>query len=302
VCLTHFLLHSTCSEALEASVIVSIMLKFLDKVARPELKRDVWIGTLAGFLCALAVGVGFVSAYYTLNKNYFVDKTEQLFEGFVMLFASVVIAILAVGMLQVLPSQNHDWRRINHTVCCFCSCLAVCELMSSCSSYYKPYHAQINKFREIWERKLQASLDKAQAQGTKLAGSTMFWIPFVSVLREGIEGVLFLTGASAGYPARSIPIPGILGLVIGVLVGFALFRAGSQLNIHRFMVASTAVLLVIAAGLLSRSSHEFQEAGAFGKYENEDGDIMHTWNQSAWDICDCCSHDTNDGWAIVRSA
>ena len=95
------LLPSTDSEALEASVIVSIILKFLDKIGKPELKRDVWLGTLAGFVCALAVGIGFVSAYYTLNKRVFVGKTEQLFEGFVMLFASIVIAILAVGMLQV---------------------------------------------------------------------------------------------------------------------------------------------------------------------------------------------------------
>ena len=44
-----------------------------------------------------------------------------------------------------------------------------------------------------------------------------------TTVREGIESVLFLTSVSASTGAASIPIPGIVGVFLGVLTGMALF-------------------------------------------------------------------------------
>lgn len=44
-----------------------------------------------------------------------------------------------------------------------------------------------------------------------------------ATLREGIESVMFLTGVSQGDGVRSIIIPGIIGVVLGLAVGVLLY-------------------------------------------------------------------------------
>lgn len=40
---------------------------------------------------------------------------------------------------------------------------------------------------------------KAEAKGTGLRSQYMFWLPLTAVLREGIETIIFLAGASGSY-------------------------------------------------------------------------------------------------------
>lgn len=227
------------------------------KIERPELKRHVWLGAGAGLLIALTFGIVVIAIFESQKNNIFVDRTEQLFEGCLMLFASFIITVLAVSMLS------------------------------------------ITKFQEMWERKLNAKLAKAAANGTALVGSTLFWIPLASVLREGVETVIFLAGVGAGYPGSSIPIPGLLGLLAGFFVGYILYKAGSSTTMNRFMIASTVILLFIAAGMFAHSIHEFSEAGVFGPYENAEGETTGL-QQEAWNICSCCDNDGNF-WSILRA-
>ena len=51
----------------------------------------------------------------------------------------------------------------------------------------------------------------------------VFLLAFSTTLREGIESVIFLTGVSAGIDPRSIPIAGIVGILLGLAVGIALY-------------------------------------------------------------------------------
>ena len=54
----------------------------------------------------------------------------------------------------------------------------------------------------------------------------------MTAVREGIESVLFLTSVSASTGAASIPIPGIVGVFLGVITGMALFYRRVQTNIY----------------------------------------------------------------------
>ncbi len=51
----------------------------------------------------------------------------------------------------------------------------------------------------------------------------VFLLAFSTTLREGIESVIFLTGVSAGIDPRSIPIAGIVGILLGLAVGIILY-------------------------------------------------------------------------------
>ncbi len=51
----------------------------------------------------------------------------------------------------------------------------------------------------------------------------IFLMAFTNTLREGLESVVFLTGVTAGVDPRSIPIAGIVGIILGIAVGVLLY-------------------------------------------------------------------------------
>ena len=142
---------------------------------------------------------------------------------------------------------------------------------------------RISKMRDKWRVKIAAALeannggDASGPKGLRFLGEkyAMFLLPFVTVLREGIEGVVFIIGAGLGLPPSSFPLAVACGLGVGALIGYMLYRYGrrrettrkSRLKSYRggnagslqvFLVASTCLLYLIAAGLLSRSIWFFE--------------------------------------------
>lgn len=58
--------------------------------------------------------------------------------------------------------------------------------------------------------------DKREGWRTKY---TLFLLPLITVLREGLEAVVFVGGVSLGQSAKSIPLAAIVGLICGLIVG-----------------------------------------------------------------------------------
>jgi high-affinity iron transporter len=56
----------------------------------------------------------------------------------------------------------------------------------------------------------------------------LFTLPFVVVLREGLEAVVFVGGVSLGQSARSIPIAAIVGIICGLVCGFLIYTFASR--------------------------------------------------------------------------
>ena len=51
----------------------------------------------------------------------------------------------------------------------------------------------------------------------------IFILAFTTTLREGLEAVIFIAGVSAGLDVSSIPIPAVVGIIMGLAVGFILY-------------------------------------------------------------------------------
>jgi high-affinity iron transporter len=49
-------------------------------------------------------------------------------------------------------------------------------------------------------------------------------LPFIPVLREGLEGVIFVAGVSFSAPASAVPLPAVVGLLAGSLVGYVIYK------------------------------------------------------------------------------
>lgn len=96
---------------------------------------------------------------------------------------------------------------------------------------------RVNKLQDKWRVKLTAALEardvntsskpvRTGKQKMKLWAEkyAMFLLPFVTVLREGLECVVYIGGVSLGYPASAFPLAVICGLLAGAFVGYLIYR------------------------------------------------------------------------------
>lgn len=111
-------------------------------------------------------------------------------------------------------------------------------------------------------RFLKAGLERDVRQAT-LSGQNwgLFGLTFVAVFREGVETALFLSAAAFANEGTTTLIGAVVGLVIAVALGWAMYASAIRLNIRRFFDVTSILLLLFAAGLLAHGVHEFQEAG-----------------------------------------
>jgi len=148
----------------------------------------VWIGALLGFLLCLIIGGAVIGTFYRLGRNVW-EPAENIYEGVFYLVAGLIITVVGAALLR------------------------------------------IGKMQEKWRLKLAKALD-APTPSTNAAGRfkrftmkySLFLLSFITVSREGIEGVVFVSGVSFSAPATAIPLPVVVGLIIGIFIGYLLYK------------------------------------------------------------------------------
>jgi high-affinity iron transporter len=135
------------------------------------------------------VGAGLIGAFYGLGKNKWAN-TEYYWEGSFAIFASVIISILGAALLRVSKMQE-KWRV---------------------------------KLAKALEGKSVTASGRRSALKRWCEKYCMFILPFITVLREGLEAVVFIAGVSFSSPASAVPLPVVIGLTAGGCVGFLLYR------------------------------------------------------------------------------
>ena len=239
-------------ETLEAAIILSVMIVLIeniveDKVIRRRMKKHVWLGVVTGVLLSLAGAAIFISLYYTVAKEAW-ESSEPLWEAILALIAVVLITVMAFSMVRV------------------------------------------DTWRAKWEKKLtKVTVDTLNKQGdvqSRRSKYALFFLPLSIVLREGVEAVVFLGGVGLEGSATAIPIPAIVGAICGILVGYLLYKGCSHVGFKWFLLFSTGLLLVIAAGLFAMAVHELEEFT-----ENE---------HLLWKL-HCCHHKKDGIWKILNA-
>lgn len=94
------------------------------------------------------------------------------------------------------------------------------------------------------------------------ACSALFLIVALAVLREGSETVLFLYGvASTGGGGRSsMMMGGVLGMSLGITVGYAFYAGLIRMSLRHFFAATSVLVLLLAAGMASQAAHYLIQA------------------------------------------
>jgi High-affinity Fe2+/Pb2+ permease len=146
----------------------------------------------------IAIGCALIGAFYGIGIDGW-SKAEDLWEGIFSLIASVIITLMGAAMLRV------------------------------------------SKLQEKWRVKLAKAFDKKETTATdfksRLAARftpvafkrfcekyAVFMLPFITILREGLEAVIFIGGVSLGVPASAIPLPTIVAILAGAAVGYLIYK------------------------------------------------------------------------------
>lgn len=101
--------------------------------------------------------------------------------------------------------------------------------------------------------------EKVAIHAEKGYGLGIFILVSTSVLREGVETVLYLK-ASSLIGATNQLFGAILGIIIALGLGYGLFKWVVGINLSRVFTVTSIFLLLFAAGLVGHGVHEFQEA------------------------------------------
>jgi high-affinity iron transporter len=134
-------------------------------------------------------------------------------------------------------------------------------------------------FMVVWMRRharalkgeLEAHAAAALAQGSVLALVAM---AFFAVLREGLETAVFLLAAfQAADNELTAGLGALLGIITAVVIGAGLYRGGIRINLARFFRITSAVLVVVAAGLLATAVHTAHEAAWFNSFQGQALDL-----------------------------
>lgn len=264
-------------ESLEAIIVVSVLLAFVkqsmggssDPQLKKRLYRQIWLGAGLGVLICIIIGGAFIGTFYGLGKDIW-GKSEDLWEGIFCIIATVLITAMGIPMLR------------------------------------------INKMKEKWRVKLAQALIKSPENkknrfklgylGKKYA---LFILPFITCLREGLEAVVFVGGVGITSPASSFPIPVIVGIICGLAVGALLYYFGSNMSMQIFLIISTCILYLIAAGLFSRGvwffeSYQYNKKTGGDAAENGSGPGTYDISKSVWHV-NCCNPLTDNGWDIFNA-
>ena len=242
-------------ETLEAAIILSVMMALLDRLVedakqRRRMKKHVWWGVVGGVTLSMIAAAIFLSLYYTVAKEAW-DSSEGLWEGILGLIAVVLITVMAFSMIRV-ETWKLKWEK---------------------------------KLTKVTEETMARHSDPAALQ-TRRGKYALVLLPLSVVLREGCEAVIFLGGIGLNDSGTALPIPAVVGAACGILVGWLLYKGCSSVGFKYFLLFSTALLLVIAAGLFAGSVHELEE------YRNDEHFL--------WQL-HCC-HEDNDGiWKILNA-
>lgn len=86
--------------------------------------------------------------------------------------------------------------------------------------------------------------------------SVLFLVAGLAVLREGAETVLFLSGVAFSSEAGAMGMLGgsLMGLLAGVLAGYALYAGLLRIPLRHLFSATSILVLLIAAGMSSQSA------------------------------------------------
>ncbi|KAG0050687.1 hypothetical protein BGZ83_004517 [Gryganskiella cystojenkinii] len=210
-------------ETTEAAIIVSVLLSFLSQVLTDDvaMRKRLARQVWAGTGLGLLVSLAIGAAFIVVWNMYATNlwaASEGLWVGCFSFVAVIMITVMGIAMLRT------------------------------------------NQMQEKWKIKLAKAMDDENAHGlgNQSRKYALFLLPLVTVLREGLEAVVFIGGVTFTEDPQAIPAAVLGGVALGALIGWLIYRGGNRMKLQPFFVGSTCLLLLVAAGLVAKGIAAFE--------------------------------------------
>ena len=193
------------------------------------------------------------------------EKADRRFHQSVWagVFAGITISILLAWIFETFL---HEWSR-GHEEVVEGTLMFVAAGLLTWMIYWMSRQARVRE-------KIEQRVSEYHVQEELLG---LFALTLVSVLREGIETIIFLNAAvSAGNNGF---FGGMLGVVLALLLGFVFFTGVHRMRLKLFFQVTSVLLILFASGLVAHGVHEFQEAGMLSFLHTEIWDMNHLLNE-----------------------
>ncbi|KAF9239308.1 Ftr1 protein [Melanogaster broomeanus] len=303
-------------ETLEAAIIVSVLLSLLEQIIEeqptnraPHLpNRLPPLSTTAPPPNSVSIPASYVGSgfkYTIISLCLYVSSNLVLRNSQVLLGASVGLAIavaLGATFIAIWFTQAKDlWAKSEQIW------EGVFELVASLMIFFMGITMlKLDRARVTWRVKLQDAFSgNLVDRGTKTGKWVLFLLPMITVLREGIEAIVFVGGVALAEPATSIPIAAIVGIICGMICGFCIYQFASRTTLKIFLICMTNLLLLIGAGLFSKAVWEFQE-NVFIRLLGTDVDDSGGTGPGSYDVrgnvwhLNCCSAESGS-WSLFNA-
>lgn len=187
-----------------------------------------------------------------------------------LVLASVALAVVAsllagwaLGL--VTNTMRGDWEKIIEGLIS----LVACGVLTSMVFWMD---RQAKRIRSELEQRMGSAVSRRQLVA-------MMGLPFLAVLREGAETVLFLQAVAIQSSGSVSLIGGLGGSLLATGVTVAIFVGGQRIPLRLLFRSTGALLLLMAAGLLAYGIHELQELGWIPLLTGEVWNINHLLNE-----------------------
>ncbi|AQA03882.1 iron transporter [Mycobacterium sp. MS1601] len=137
----------------------------------------------------------------------------------------------------------------------------------------------------LWMKKAAASLSgelrSEMSRALETGGWAVATLAFLAVGREGVETALFMVGyaeAETLWPLTGL----IIGVVIAAAIAYGMYAGAVRINLAKFFKYTGALLIVVAAGILSYGIGALQTVGWLPGLSSRAFDISSWFDWSAW--------------------
>jgi high-affinity iron transporter len=90
-------------------------------------------------------------------------------------------------------------------------------------------------------------------------GLALASVAFIGVAREGVETALFLFASTGESGSLVTAVGALAGLAAAVVLGILCYRGALRMNLSRFFLVTSVLVIVFAAFLIFSGAHEFGE-------------------------------------------
>lgn len=244
-------------EGVEASMIVAILLAYLNRSGQRRHFRDVFAGVAAALVLA---GAGGLIAYLTI-KTYADSRVQTIFETITFGLAAVLLTYMTFWMRSHARGLKSELQSRADAVL-----LAHGEQAAEPAANPAQVPVTVPAGAQAGPPPGSAKAAAASGHGGEDMGrgtrAGLALLAFQAVGREGVETVVFTLAIAFSSTQKGGLLAGAaIGLAIAMAIAFVMYRLGHRINIGRFFTIVGALLMVFAAGLLVDAVQNLQELG-----------------------------------------